>query len=487
MKTTLHGVGGILLGVLAALVSSGIVLGSFVLALTEGRVPVAWMPSPTATLFTATVAASPTASPPPATLAPGAPTFTPTAIPTATAPPVSAPTATLPPPPPDCPPPPGWIQITTAPGDTLRGLAQTYGTTQEALAEGNCLLISRLAPGSYLYVPAPPTPPPVACGPPAGWVFYTVRPGDTLFGLSLNFGVSVYQLQLANCLVGTNKILAGQRLFVPFAPTQIPSPTSTPTATATPAPTFTLLPPTSQPTPTTVPTLTASPRPPTATAVPSFTPAPSNTPTPTATPSPTSTPTPLPTNSPPTISDIPNQSTSEDTPVGPLPFTIGDPETPAGSLTVSAGTSNEALVPAGNITLAGSGANRSLTILPAPNQFGSASISITVNDADGGATSDTFNLSVSPVNDPPAGGDDAAVTKVDTAVSIAVLGNDVDIDGDPLSIEAVTVPSHGTAAIAGNAIDYSPAPGYTGPDSFTYTVSDGQGGTDIATVTVTIQ
>jgi len=70
------------------------------------------------------------------------------------------------------------------------------------------------------------------CGPPAKWVLYTVKAGDTLFDLSLRTDTTVRELQRANCLAGTN-IRAGQGLYVPFIPTP------TPTATATPSPTWT--------------------------------------------------------------------------------------------------------------------------------------------------------------------------------------------------------------------------------------------------------
>ncbi len=76
-------------------------------------------------------------------------------------------------------------------------------------------------------IPQPLTRTPTPCGPPPNWVYYTVRPGDTLFGLSLRFKVSMQQLQLANCLIDTN-LKYGQPLLVPFMPTN--TPTLTPTS-----------------------------------------------------------------------------------------------------------------------------------------------------------------------------------------------------------------------------------------------------------------
>src|SRR5262249_32149647 len=70
---------------------------------------------------------------------------------------------------------------------------------------------------------------------------------------------------------------------------------------------------------------------------------------------------------------------------------------------------------------------------------------------------------------------------------INVLANDTDPDGDALTVTAVGTPAHGTARInADNTVTYTPARDYNGTDSFTYTISDGHGGSDTAPVTLTI-
>jgi hypothetical protein len=102
----------------------------------------------------------------------------------------------------------------------------------------------------------------------------------------------------------------------------------------------------------------------------------------------------------PTISDIADLATDEDTLTGGIAFTVGDVETPAGSLTVSGSSSNTVLVPDLNIVFGGSEASRTLIITPAANQLGTTTITVTVSD--GAATaSDTFVLTVNPVNDAP--------------------------------------------------------------------------------------
>ncbi|MCB9009761.1 MAG: cadherin-like domain-containing protein [Ardenticatenaceae bacterium] len=82
--------------------------------------------------------------------------------------------------------------------------------------------------------------------------------------------------------------------------------------------------------------------------------------------------------------------------------------------------------------------------------------------------------------------DDSATTDEDTAVTIYVLSNDSDVDGDTLTIDSVSAPANGTVVNNGTDVTYTPDTGFLGSDSFTYTVSDNNGGTATATVTVTV-
>jgi hypothetical protein len=91
-----------------------------------------------------------------------------------------------------------------------------------------------------------------------------------------------------------------------------------------------------------------------------------------------------------------------------------------------------------------------------------------------------------PENNPPVANNDSATTLKDTPVIIDVLTNDSDLDGDPLTIVNVTNPPNGSVVNNGNSVSYTPDPGWTGTDTFDYTISDGRGGSDTATVTVTI-
>ncbi len=99
-------------------------------------------------------------------------------------------------------------------------------------------------------------------------------------------------------------------------------------------------------------------------------------------------------NGPPSISNIADQATAMNTPTSAIAFTVGDDTTAVGDLVVTAGSSNQTLLPNGNITLGGSGASRTITLTPATGQFGTSTITVTVADAAGKTASDTFLLTV---------------------------------------------------------------------------------------------
>ena len=97
----------------------------------------------------------------------------------------------------------------------------------------------------------------------------------------------------------------------------------------------------------------------------------------------------------PTISDVANQITYSNTVSGPIQFTVGDMETAAGSLTVTAESANTTLVPNANIVIGGSDANRTITLTPAPDSVGFTVITISVSDGTQ-TVIDSFVLTVAP-------------------------------------------------------------------------------------------
>lgn len=133
-------------------------------------------------------------------------------------------------------------------------------------------------------------------------------------------------------------------------------------------------------------------------------------------------------------------------------------------------------------------ATGSFTYTPSTGFSGSDSFVVTVSDGRGGTATSTIGIGVQAVNSAPTAMDDTATTTQDTAVTVAVRGNDTDPDGDSLTVTGVTQGANGSVvidAVTGHPI-YTPNAGFTGTDAFTYTVSDGNGGTDTATVTVTV-
>ncbi|MEZ6057924.1 MAG: tandem-95 repeat protein [Planctomycetaceae bacterium] len=103
----------------------------------------------------------------------------------------------------------------------------------------------------------------------------------------------------------------------------------------------------------------------------------------------------------PTVTSLANQTINEDTPSSALAFTIGDEETAAASLTVTATSSNQVIIPDGNLVIGGSGANRTITVTPAANQNGGP-VTITLTVSDGvNSTQTTFDVTVTAVNDAP--------------------------------------------------------------------------------------
>lgn len=101
-------------------------------------------------------------------------------------------------------------------------------------------------------------------------------------------------------------------------------------------------------------------------------------------------------NTPPSLGALPPQSTLPGVPLGPLSFQVGDAETPAAQLTVTAVSSNQDLLPDEAILLGGTGAARTLSLAPVAGQTGDATVTVTVTDGGGLSASAAFSLSVQP-------------------------------------------------------------------------------------------
>jgi len=117
-------------------------------------------------------------------------------------------------------------------------------------------------------------------------------------------------------------------------------------------------------------------------------------------------------------------------------------------------------------------------------------VSFTVNDGAANSNTATVTITVNPLNDAPVAVDDAYATDEDTTLTVpavGVLGNDSDVDGDPLTAVLVSGPAHGTLTLGGDgSFTYTPEANYFGPDGFTYLANDGTADSNVATVAITV-
>ena len=124
---------------------------------------------------------------------------------------------------------------------------------------------------------------------------------------------------------------------------------------------------------------------------------------------------------------------------------------------------------------------------PTAGYIGADSFTYTANDGHGGTSTATVTIAVIDQS-PVANGDSAIATGLaGSPVTVDVLANDTDPDGDPLTLVSVGAPAHGSASIVAGKIVYTPSATYVGPDSFTYTIADGHGLTSSASVSVDVQ
>jgi LysM repeat protein len=287
------------------------VFGALILSLRGTVAGLAELPIPTVTFQLVFETATPTRQPPASLVA--VISQTPIGAPAGTS--TGSPTPTV------CPAPAEWQRYIVGPFDTFDSIAQRFNLTPDQLQQANCLPEKVVTVAQSIYVPPfRPTPTPIPCRPPVGWVVYIVRYGDTLSSIAARYGMSLYTLMAANCL-NTVYIYAGQPLRVPWLlpVVTLPQPTFTstpiiPTGTPTPTPpivtlTPTVIPPTDvtpvitdTPAPTETPVPGDTPTPPISTDTPAPTPAPTVPPPDTATPAPPPTELPPPTEPPPATS-----------------------------------------------------------------------------------------------------------------------------------------------------------------------------------------
>ncbi len=131
-----------------------------------------------------------------------------------------------------------------------------------------------------------------------------------------------------------------------------------------------------------------------------------------------------------------------------------------------------------------SGAGSDLTYTPALNYNGPDSFIFTVSDGTIDSAPATISIDVTPVNDAPVANAQSVTTDENVGVPIMLTGSD--IEGPTLTFIVATQPAHGTLTGAAPALTYTPALNYSGPDSFTFTVNDGEQSSQAATVTIDV-
>jgi hypothetical protein len=129
-----------------------------------------------------------------------------------------------------------------------------------------------------------------------------------------------------------------------------------------------------------------------------------------------------------------------------------------------------------------------LSYVPNADYSGPDRFAFAVDDGHGGSDTGTVSITIDAVDDAPEAVDDEAVTSDGMVVDIAVLANDRDPDGGVLRVVRVTQAVNGWVLVNGDhTLRYQPNTGFAGLDRFAYIVADVDGGTDTATVGVTVQ
>jgi hypothetical protein len=179
----------------------------------------------------------------------------------------------------------------------------------------------------------------------------------------------------------------------------------------------------------------------------------------------------------------PNAPTPQDDSVAVNEDTSVTTDVLANDLEPSLSLTRTSLARHGTVTV---NANNTVTYTPNADYHGEDSYTYEVRNARGKLASATVKVVVRPVNDAPrAERDQATGTANSAGITVRVLTNDVDVDGDALTVTSVTQGTHGTVSVnAQGVVTYVPTSGLSGTDTFHYTVSDGQGMSGVGEVTV---
>lgn len=138
----------------------------------------------------------------------------------------------------------------------------------------------------------------------------------------------------------------------------------------------------------------------------------------------------------------------------------------------------------GTVTIASGGAN--IVYQPLANFFGTETVTYTISDGAGGIDTANVEFTVTPTPDDPTAVNDTATVNEDSSVIVNVMANDADVDGDTISVVSADA-TNGTVSINANgSLLYTPTANFNGPATITYTISDGNGAQDNASVNVNV-
>src|SRR4029079_6685422 len=125
--------------------------------------------------------------------------------------------------------------------------------------------------------------------------------------------------------------------------------------------------------------------------------------------------------------------------------------------------------------------------VPDAGYVGRDAFTYSISDGGNPRARATVSIEIQEGDDPTRGGPDAATGTEDSEIVIDALANDTDEEGSELAVDSVTRPANGKVRVRNDgSIAYAPNPDFAGIDTFDYVVSDGQGGTATATVTVSV-
>jgi len=131
--------------------------------------------------------------------------------------------------------------------------------------------------------------------------------------------------------------------------------------------------------------------------------------------------------------------------------------------------------------------DNTITFTPAPDFNGTAILEYDVADTEGFISTAQISIEVLPVNDAPVANDESVTLNEDTPVTLDVLANDIDVDGDELTVVSVQQPMNGVVVLnADQTLTYTPTSNFNGMDSFTYTIIDAEDVESTATVNLNI-